>query len=52
VIVGHVQGSPIEESLLQLAPACAAMLTVAAVAARAGVDRLKRRVQRARMGRT
>ena len=52
VIVGHVQGIPIEESLLQLAPAGAAMLTVAAVAGRAGVDRLKRRLQRARMSRT
>ena len=52
MIVGHVQGIPIEESLLQLAPAGAAMLTVAAVVGRAGVDRLKRRLQRARMSRT
>ena len=52
VIVGHVQGIPIEESLLQLAPAGAAMVTAAAVAGRAGVDRLKRRLQRARMRRT
>ncbi len=52
MIVGHVQGIPIEESLLQLAPAGAAMLTAAAVAGRAGVDRLKRRLQRARMSRT
>ena len=52
MIVGHVQGIPIEESLLQLAPAGVAMLTVAAVAGRAGVDLLKRRLQRARMSRT
>ena len=52
MIVGHIQGIPIEESLLQLAPAGAAMLTVALVAGRAGVDRLKRRLQRVRMNRT
>jgi uncharacterized protein (DUF779 family) len=52
VILGHIQGVPIEESLLQLAPAGAAMLTVAVVAGRAGVDRLKRRLQRVRMTRT
>jgi len=52
VILGHVQGIPIEESLLQLAPAGAAMLAAAAVAGRAGVERLKRRLQRVRMNRT
>jgi hypothetical protein len=52
VILGHIQGIPIEESLLQLAPAGAAVLTAAAVAGRAGVDRLKRRLQRVRMIRT
>ena len=52
MILGHIQGIPIEESLLQLAPAGAALLTMAAVAGRAGVDRLKRRLQRARMSRT
>ena len=52
MIVGHVQGIPIEESLLQLASAGAAMLTMAAVVGRAAVDRLKRRLQRARMSRT
>ena len=52
MIVGHVQGIPIEESLFQLAPAAAAMLTVVAVVGRAGVDRVKRRLQRARMSRT
>jgi hypothetical protein len=40
VIVGHVQGIPIEESLLPLAPAGAAKLTMAAVAGLAGVHRL------------
>ena len=52
MILGHVQGIPIEESLLQLAPAGAALLTMAAVAGRAGLDRVKRRLQRARMSRT
>ena len=52
MILGHIQGIPIEESIFQLAPAGAAMLAAAAVAGRAGVDRLKRRLRRARMIRT
>ena len=52
MIVGHIQGIPIEESLLQLAPAGAAMLALAAVAGRNVVDRLKRWLRRARMSRT
>ena len=44
VIVAHVMGLPIEESVLQLAPAAAAMMTAVAIAGRAGLDRLRRRL--------
>jgi len=51
VIVGHVMGLPIEESVLQLAPAGAAMVTMVAMAGRARFDRLRRRRRpRARRG--
>jgi hypothetical protein len=43
VIVAHIMGIPVEETLLQLAPATAAMVTAAAIAARATVERLRRR---------
>ena len=39
----HVMGLPLEESALALAPAGAALLTAAAVMARAALDRAKRR---------
>ena len=42
MILGHVAGIPLEETVLQLAPAGAATLTLAALAARTGLDRLKR----------
>jgi hypothetical protein len=42
VIVAHVMGLPIEESVLQLAPAGAAMSVVAI----AGLRRLRRRLGR------
>jgi hypothetical protein len=39
-------GLPIEESVLQLAPAAAVMTTAAAIVARAGLDRLRRHLRR------
>jgi hypothetical protein len=41
VIVAHVLGLPVEESILQLAPAGAAILTTVTLAARATLDRLR-----------
>jgi hypothetical protein len=43
VILGHIMGIPIEESVLQFAPAGAAMVTAIAIAGRPGLDRLRRR---------
>ena len=45
MIVGHIMGLPIEESVLQLAPAGAATLTAVAIAGRAALGRLKRRLR-------
>jgi hypothetical protein len=45
VIVAHVMGIPIEESVLQLAPAGAAMVTAVAIAGRATLGRLRRRLR-------
>lgn len=42
--VGHMMGVPIEESILQLVPAGATVLAAAAVAARAGLGNLRRRL--------
>ena len=43
MIVGHVMGLPVEESVLALAPAGAATVTAVALAARTTLDRLRRR---------
>jgi hypothetical protein len=43
MIVAHIMGVPIEESVLQLAPAGAATVTLAAIAARTTLGRLRRR---------
>jgi hypothetical protein len=43
MIVAHINGIPVEESVLQLAPAGAAMLTAVAVAGRAHLARLRQR---------
>jgi hypothetical protein len=40
MILGHVMGLPIEESVLQLAPVGAVTLTAAALAGRAALERL------------
>jgi hypothetical protein len=42
MIVAHVMGIPIEESVLQLAPAGVAIVTAVAIAARTTLDRLPR----------
>jgi hypothetical protein len=46
VIVGHIMGLPIEESVLQLAPAGAAIATAVAVAGRRGLESARRRLRR------
>jgi hypothetical protein len=40
VILGHIMGLPVEESVLQLAPAGAATTTLLALAGRTGLGRL------------
>jgi hypothetical protein len=42
VIVGHILGLPVEESVLQLAPAGAAIGTALAMAVRGSLSRLRR----------
>jgi hypothetical protein len=41
MIVAHVLGLPVEESVLQLAPAGAAILTAVTIAVRTTLDRLR-----------
>jgi uncharacterized membrane protein AbrB (regulator of aidB expression) len=43
-MLAHVLGIPFEESVLQLAPAGAAMVTAVAIAGRASLGRLRRRL--------
>ena len=43
MIVAHIMGIPLEESVLQLAPAGAAIVTACAIAVRTTLDRLRRR---------
>jgi hypothetical protein len=45
-MLGHLSGIPVEESVLQLAPAGAAMAAAAAMAGRAALSRLRRRLWR------
>jgi hypothetical protein len=45
VIVGHLMGIPVEESVVQLAPAGVALATVLALAGRASLGRLRRRLR-------
>jgi hypothetical protein len=42
VIVAHVGGIPVEEGLLQLAPAGAVIFTAFAIAVRSTLDRVRR----------
>jgi hypothetical protein len=45
-MLGHVMGLPVEESVLQLAPAGAATATLLALAGRAELGRLLARLRR------
>jgi hypothetical protein len=45
MILGHIAGIPVEESVLQLAPAGAAMATVVAIVGRSSLSRLRRRLR-------
>jgi hypothetical protein len=45
VIVGHIMGIPVEESVLQLAPAGVVTVTAVAIAGRTSLGRLLRRVR-------
>jgi hypothetical protein len=45
VNLAHVSGIPVEETLLQLAPAGAAIVTVVAIAGRTQLDRMRSRLQ-------
>ena len=42
-MIAHIMGLPVEESVLQLVPAGAAMMTLVAVASRNALDRIRRR---------
>jgi hypothetical protein len=44
-MIGHIAGIPLEESVLQLAPAGAAMVTAVAIAGRTSLGRLRRRLR-------
>jgi len=43
--LAHIAGIPVEESVLQLAPAGAAIVTAVAIAGRTGLGRLRRRLR-------
>jgi hypothetical protein len=43
-VIAHIMGLPIEESLLQLAPAGAALMTAVAFAGRTALGHLRRRL--------
>jgi hypothetical protein len=42
-VIAHIMGLPVEESVLQLVPAGAAMMTLLAVASRNALDHIRRR---------
>jgi uncharacterized membrane protein AbrB (regulator of aidB expression) len=44
-MLAHVLGIPVEESILQLAPAGAAIVTAVAIAGQASLARLRRRLR-------
>ena len=44
MIIGHIMGLPVEESVVQLAPAGAAAATAAAIVGQAWVRRLLKRL--------
>jgi len=43
MIIAHIMGLPVEESVVQLAPAGAALFTAVAIAGRTTLGRLRRR---------
>ncbi len=45
MIVGHIIGIPVEETVLQFAPGGAAIVTAVAIAGRTGLGRLRRRLR-------
>jgi hypothetical protein len=45
MILAHVAGIPVEESVLQLAPAGAAILAAIAIASRASLRRVRRQLR-------
>jgi hypothetical protein len=45
-MIAHIAGIPLEESVLKLAPAGAAMVTAVAIAGRTSLGRLRRRLRR------
>ncbi len=47
-MIAHVAGLPIEETVLQLAPAGAAVLSAVAVVGRTALGRLRRRLREER----
>ena len=46
MILAHIMGIPVEETILQLAPAGAATVTVVAIAGRTRLGRLLSRIRR------
>ena len=42
-MIAHIVGLPVDESVLQLVPAGAAMMTLVAVASQNALDRMRRR---------
>jgi hypothetical protein len=51
MMVGHVHGVPVEETILQFAGAGAAILTAATIAGRLGLARLRRLLRHTREAR-
>jgi hypothetical protein len=51
MMLAHVMGLPVEESMVQIAPAGAAIVTAAAIAGRLGLARLRRRLRHTREAR-
>jgi hypothetical protein len=46
VIVAHIMGIPVEESVAQVAPFAAAMLAAAGLVGREAIERVRRRLRR------
>ena len=44
-MIAHIMGLPIEESVVQLAPFGAAMISVVIIAGRTHIDRMRRRLR-------